>query len=59
LLTTGKTSDATLRRIVNQFGEKAAVELSAIVGYYSTCAFALALAELPLPEGGSGYLPPG
>lgn len=57
LLTTGKTSDATLGRTVDLFGEKGAVELSAIVGYYSTCAFALALAELPLPDGGE-YLPP-
>ncbi len=58
VLTTGKTSDGTLKRIVSFFGTTAAVELSALVGYYSMCAFTLALAEPPLPEGGPGPLPP-
>jgi 4-carboxymuconolactone decarboxylase len=58
LLTTGKLSDEGLARIRSMFGDKGAVELSAIVGYYSTCAFALALAEPVLPDGTRECLPP-
>lgn len=58
LLTTGKISDAALAKARALFGDKGAVELSAIVGYYSTCAFAIALAEPVLPDGTRECLPP-
>lgn len=58
LLTTGKISDAGLAKARALFGDKGAVELSAIVGYYSTCAFAIALAEPVLPDGTRECLPP-
>lgn len=57
LLKSGKTSNATLARVRNLFGDKAAVELSAIVGYYSLCAFALALPDLK-PLGGEQFCLP-
>lgn len=58
LLATGKISDAVLGRVRALYGDAGAVELSAIVGYYSTCAFAIALAEPVLPDGSRECLPP-
>jgi 4-carboxymuconolactone decarboxylase len=57
LLANGKTSDATLGTIRSLFGDQATVELAAIVGYYSLCAFTLALAEPELPDGTRECLP--
>lgn len=58
LLQSGKTSDSTLRAVRSLFGDQATVELAAIVGYYSLCAFTLALAEPELPDGTRECLPP-
>lgn len=42
---------ATHRRMVQQFGELAAVELTALIGYYTMVAMTLNAHEIPLPEG--------
>lgn len=44
-------SDAVHRRAVEVFGERAVVELTALVGYYTMVAMTLNAHEIPLPEG--------
>jgi 4-carboxymuconolactone decarboxylase len=44
-------SDRTHARAVERFGEKAVVELTALVGYYTMVAMTLNAHEIPLPEG--------
>lgn len=58
LLKTGKITGETLGKARKLLGDNGSVELSAIVGYYSTCAFAIALAEPVLPDGSRECLPP-
>jgi 4-carboxymuconolactone decarboxylase len=58
VLRSGKTSVPALKQVRSLFGDRGAVELSAIVGYYSMCAFSLALAEPVLPDGTGERLPP-
>lgn len=44
-------SDATYARALTRFGEKAVVELTALIGYYTMVAMTLNTHEIPLPEG--------
>jgi 4-carboxymuconolactone decarboxylase len=44
-------SDATYARTLARLGEKAVVELTALVGYYTMVAMTLNTHEIPLPEG--------
>lgn len=44
-------SDATYAVALAQFGERAVVELTALVGYYTMVAMTLNCHEIPLPEG--------
>lgn len=44
-------SDATYARALALLGEKAVVELTALVGYYTMVAMTLNAHEIPLPEG--------
>lgn len=44
-------SDATYGRALALFGERAVVELTALVGYYTMVAMTLNAHEIPLPEG--------
>ena len=44
-------SDATYRQALQRFGERAVVELTALVGYYTMVAMTLNAHEIPLPEG--------
>lgn len=44
-------SAATHRRVVSLFSELAAVELTALVGYYTMVAMTLNAHEIPLPDG--------
>lgn len=44
-------SDATYREALGHFGERAIVELTALVGYYTMVAMTLNCHEIPLPEG--------
>ncbi len=44
-------SDATYQRALSHFSERAIVELTALVGYYTMVAMTLNCHEIPLPEG--------
>jgi 4-carboxymuconolactone decarboxylase len=44
-------SDATYAAALDRFGERAVVELTAVVGYYTMVAMTLNAHEIPLPEG--------
>lgn len=44
-------SDATYREALGHFSERAIVELTALVGYYTMVAMTLNCHEIPLPEG--------
>jgi 4-carboxymuconolactone decarboxylase len=44
-------SDATYAHTLARFGERAVVELTALVGYYTMVAMTLNAHEIPLPEG--------
>lgn len=44
-------SDATYASALSRFGEKAVVELTALIGYYTMVAMTLNCHEIPLPEG--------
>ena len=44
-------SDATHAAVVERFGERTVVELTALVGYYTMVAMTLNAHEIPLPEG--------
>lgn len=44
-------SDATHAAVVNRFGVRTVVELTALVGYYTMVAMTLNCHEVPLPEG--------
>ncbi len=47
----GAVSDPTYKRIAGLFGERGAIDLSAICGHYSLLAMILNVARTPLPEG--------
>ncbi|MFZ9297802.1 MAG: carboxymuconolactone decarboxylase family protein [Hylemonella sp.] len=44
-------SDATYSAALDQLGERAIVELTALIGYYTMVAMTLNCHEIPLPEG--------
>ncbi len=44
-------SDATYRAAVEQFGEKGVVDLTGLIGHYTTVSMTLNAFEVPLPEG--------
>lgn len=44
-------SDATYARVVARFGEQGVVEMTALVGYYTTIAMIMNVARTPLGEG--------
>ena len=48
---TRSVTDATHARALERFGERAVVELTALVGYYTMVAMTLNAHEIPLPEG--------
>ncbi|MGX1098135.1 carboxymuconolactone decarboxylase family protein [Amorphus sp. MBR-141] len=57
ILTSHRVSDATLRRIVERFGERGAVDLGALIGYYHMGAISLELARPLLADGRRTCLP--
>jgi 4-carboxymuconolactone decarboxylase len=57
ILTTHAVGDAAYERIVGLFGERGAVELGALIGYYHLGAIALATARMPLLDGSMKCLP--
>lgn len=50
-------SDATYARAVDAFGEQGVVDLVALIGYYTTLAMIMNVAQTPLPPGKSAVLP--
>ncbi len=57
LLQRGDVSEPTYAAIVARWGEVGAVELTAVVGYYSMVAMTLNVHRVPMPEGVSADLP--
>ncbi len=51
LLATRKVSDATYKNFVDRFGERAVVELVALMGQYHMTSMLFAVERYPLPEG--------
>lgn len=54
LLETGKVSDTTYAALLSHWGALGAVELTALVGYYSMVAMTLNAHQIPLPD----HIPP-
>jgi 4-carboxymuconolactone decarboxylase len=50
-------SDGTYSNLLVRFGERAVVELTALVGYYTMVAMTLNAHEIPLPEGVAAEFP--
>lgn len=57
LVQTGDVDAETYQAIVDRWDEVGAVELTAVVGYYSMVAMTLNVHRVPLPEGISTFLP--
>lgn len=57
LVQLGDVSDPVYSAVVGRWGEVGAVELAAVVGYYSMVALTLNVHRVPLPEGVSADLP--
>lgn len=51
LLDTRNVSEATYRRAVSEFGQKAVVELVGVLGYYALVAMTIKTFEVAVPEG--------
>lgn len=51
-------SDATHQRVVEHFGIRGMIELTGLIGYYTTVAMLLNSQEYPLPDGVSAPLQP-
>lgn len=51
MLTTKKVSDAKFKAVVDKFGERGVVDLTAVMGYYHFVCMMLNLDGYPLPEG--------
>jgi 4-carboxymuconolactone decarboxylase len=51
-------SDATYARAVSKFGEQGVVDMTGLVGYYTTLAMIMNVARSPLPSGKKAPLPP-
>lgn len=57
LVSTGNVDDTTYDAIVARWDEVGAVELTAVIGYYSMVAMTLNVHRVPLPEGMEVVLP--
>jgi len=51
LLRTRQVSDAAFKAVVDKFGERGAVDLTAVMGYYCFVSMMLNVDRYPLPEG--------
>jgi 4-carboxymuconolactone decarboxylase len=56
MLNNRQVSDATYQAAVSKFGERGAVDLVGVMGYYSLVSMALNLDRYPLPEGAKAEL---
>lgn len=50
-------SDATYARAVSKFGEQGVIDMTGLVGYYTTLAMIMNVARSPLPDGKKAPLP--
>ena len=55
---TKQVSDATFKAVVDKFGERGAVDLTGVMGYYCFVSMMLNLDRYPLPEGEKPELKP-
>jgi 4-carboxymuconolactone decarboxylase len=58
LLRTKQVSDETFKPMVNRFGERGAVDLTGLVGYYCVVSMMLNIDRYPLPDGAPPQLKP-
>ncbi len=58
LLNTKKVTDQTFKAVVGKFGEKGAVDLTIVIGYYQLVCSVLNLDGYPLPDGAQPELKP-
>lgn len=58
LLTTKQVSDAAFKALVEKFGERGAVDLTGVMGYYCFVSMMLNIDRYPLPEGEKPELKP-
>ncbi len=58
MLINKQVSDATYQAVVSQFGERGAVDLVGVMGYYTLVSMALNVDRYPLPEGVKPELKP-
>ena len=56
VLDTGQASDASFKAVVEKFGERGAIDLIGVMGYYSLVAMVLNVDRVPIPEGGKAPL---
>lgn len=58
LLATGQVSDLSYERITERFGERGAIDLIGVLGYYSLVSMVLNVDRVPLPPGEAPPLRP-
>jgi 4-carboxymuconolactone decarboxylase len=58
LLNTRQVSDASFKAVVEKFGERGAVDLTGVMGYYCFVSMMLDIDRYPLPDGGKPELKP-
>jgi 4-carboxymuconolactone decarboxylase len=58
LLNTRQVSDAAFKGVVDKFGERGAVDLTGVMGYYCIVSMMLNIDRYPLPEGDKPELKP-
>ena len=58
LLTTKQVSDAAFKAVVEKFGERGAVDLTGVMGYYCFVSMMLNIDRYPLPDGDKPELKP-
>ena len=58
LLETRQVSDATFKAMVDKFGERGAVDLTTVMGYYCMVSMILNIDRYPLPDGEKPELKP-
>jgi 4-carboxymuconolactone decarboxylase len=58
LLRTREVSDAAFKTVVDKFGERAAVDLTGVMGYYCFVSMMLNIDRYPLPDGEKPELKP-
>ena len=58
LLTTKQVSDAAFKAVVDKFGERGAVDLTGVMGYYCFVSMMLNIDRYPLPDGEKPELKP-